>query len=506
MGCLIWGYTVTGWLRWSWGQLTSMRNALVLLLLLALAAIPGSLLPQSRISAIDVASYKREHPELDKIWQPLGMYDVYGSAWFSAIYLLLFISLIGCIFPRIVKYAKDLRRPPTKLPKRVDRLAATAIAEVKPDDQVLDLAENWLKKKRYRVLRTPAGLSAERGYLREAGNLTFHMSLVAVLVGLAWSNLAGFSGTVVVVEGRGFANSITQYDDFTHGSWVNTDALEPFSIEVKRFRAEFETGQVQRGAARLFEADIAVTQDQPAQTDEMTMTVNQPFITHDGTQINLLGHGYAPHFTVRDGNGDIAFDGPVVFLPQDGNFSSVGVIKVPDARPERLAFEGIFLPTAVHDENGPRSVFPDALEPAVWLNAWRGKPAEETGVPESVYTLNTAGLEPVLAQDGQRVRAGIKPGTGFTLPDGLGSIQFDGYSRWVKLQMSQTPGNLLALWSIMVGIVGLTVSLMVKPRRLFVVLREEDVLVGGLDKSQTALRLDDEVAALAEALQQEEKK
>ena len=34
-----------GWARWAWRQLTSMRTALFLLLLLAIAALPGSIWP-----------------------------------------------------------------------------------------------------------------------------------------------------------------------------------------------------------------------------------------------------------------------------------------------------------------------------------------------------------------------------------------------------------------------------------------------------------------------------
>lgn len=476
-----------------------MRNALVLLVLLALAAIPGSLIPQSRISVADVAAYKRDHPTLDKLWQPLGMYDVYASPWFSAIYLLLFISLIGCILPRIKKYAVDVVAPPAKLPSHPEKLPVARRMAATPE--TLARAERWLKRKGFRTLASDRGISAERGYAREAGNLVFHLSLVAVLVGLAWSNFLGFSGTAVVVEGRGFANSITQYDDFSAGAWRDTDRLEPFSLEVHRFFAAFETGQVQRGAARLFEAEVSVTE--AGETHNARLTVNGPYITAGGTQVNLLGHGYAPHFTVRDGEGAVAFEGPVVFLPVDGNFTSQGVVKVPDARPERLAFEGTFLPTAVLDGETARSVFPDAIEPEVWLNAWRGKPGAETGVPENVYTLNPRGLEPVLGDNDERLRARMKPGSGFTLPEGLGSVQFDGYSRWVKLQFSETPGNQLTLWAIMVGILGLTVSLFVKPRRIFVVRAGDGVVVGGLDRSPTGLRVEDEVRSLVEELEEE---
>ncbi|NHB85476.1 cytochrome c biogenesis protein ResB [Tessaracoccus sp. HDW20] len=485
-------------MRWAWGQLTSMRTALALLFLLALATIPGSMIPQTTVSPIKVLDFKKAYPTLDKVFEPLGMYSVYTSAGFSAIYLLLFISLIGCILPRIGKYLRAVRKPPPSLPARIERLPESAQVALSRDALIaLDDAEAYLRSQRYRIRRTGAGISAERGHLREGGNLVFHISLVAVLLGLAWSNLLGFHGTAVVVEGRGFSNVITQYDDFTSGVLLDTDRLEPFSVDVNSFTAEFETGEVQRGAARRFDADVTV-EDASGQRDEL-MTVNEPVFTSGGTQVNLLGHGYAPSFTVKDGNGDVAFSGPVVFLPQDGNFASVGVVKVPDARPQRLAFEAFFYPTAVLNEMGPQSVFPDALNPEVYLNAWSGEPREETGVPESVYTLNTTGLDQVKGDNGEPLRAALPVGGGMTLPDGLGSITFDGWDRWVKIQISDTPGNLLTLISIALGVAGLCVSLFVRPRRLFVRITDGVATVGGLDRTDAASGLEDQVAGLLAA-------
>ncbi|MDF1487755.1 cytochrome c biogenesis protein ResB [Tessaracoccus caeni] len=485
-------------LRWMWAQLTSMRTALVLLFLLALASIPGSMIPQTHISAITVSDFQAEHPGWNRILEPLGMYDVYASPWFSATYLLLFVSLAGCIVPRIGKYARDLRKQPPRLPKRVERLPEHAEAEAVFGASVtLDRAEQWLASKRYRIRRTDEGISAERGYLRELGNLVFHISLIVVLTGLAWSNLWGFSGTVVVVEGRGFSNVITQYDDFTTGAMADTDQLEPFSVSLESFRAEFETGDVQRGAARVFDAAMKVTEN--GETRDHLLTVNEPILTSGGTQVNLQGHGYAPVFTVYDGNGDVAFSGPVVTLPQDGNFASVGVIKANDGRPERLAFEIFFFPTAVLDQTGPHSVFPDALNPEVYLNAWHGPPRQETGEPESVYRLNAVGLEPVLGDDEQVFRAAMKPGASMTLPDGLGALSFDGYSRWIKLQISQTPGTVLSLIAVLVGVAGLCLSLYVRPRRLFLRLTEGGVVVGGLDRTDVASGLAEEVDGLCKA-------
>src|SRR5690606_2507051 len=92
---------LAAWLRNGWRQLTSMRTALVLLFLLALAAIPGSVLPQRGVNPQDVADYYAAHPDLAPVLDRLGGFDVYRSPWFSAIYLLLFVSLVGCVVPRL---------------------------------------------------------------------------------------------------------------------------------------------------------------------------------------------------------------------------------------------------------------------------------------------------------------------------------------------------------------------------------------------------------------------
>ena len=56
---------------------------------------------------------------LGPIYDRLGLFNVYTSPWFSAIYLLLFVSLVGCIIPRIGVYAKALRARPPKTPRNL---------------------------------------------------------------------------------------------------------------------------------------------------------------------------------------------------------------------------------------------------------------------------------------------------------------------------------------------------------------------------------------------------
>ena len=101
-----------GWLRWGWRTLTSMRTALILLLLLALASIPGSVFPQRGTDAAAVKDYLQANPTLGPWLDRLGMFDVFASPWFAAIYLLLCISLIGCIVPRTAQFIRAARMPP----------------------------------------------------------------------------------------------------------------------------------------------------------------------------------------------------------------------------------------------------------------------------------------------------------------------------------------------------------------------------------------------------------
>ena len=82
-------------------------------------------------------------------------------------------------------------------------------------------------------------VSAERGYLRELGNLVFHLAVLVVLVGFATGTLFGFKGGVILVQGLPFGNSLTQYDDFVPGNLFDPDGMERFSFTVNDFDVEW---------------------------------------------------------------------------------------------------------------------------------------------------------------------------------------------------------------------------------------------------------------------------
>ncbi len=492
--------------RFCWTSLTSMRTAIILLFALAIAAIPGSLganvLPQRPNNPVLVNEWITNHPGIGPLFDRVGLFDVYASPWFAAIYLLLMTSMVGCIIPRIAHYAKAARAMPTGAPKVLDRLPARASGSTAlAASEALDAGERWLLERRFRVRRQGDELSGERGYLRELGNLAFHVSILGVLAGIAISTLFGFKGSVIVPEGGAFSNNLSQYDDFTAGGLFDTGSLRPFTLWVDQFDVSFERGSVQHGAARQFLIHGRVA-DAAGAPQPTTVEVNHPVI-EGGTMVNLVGHGYAPVVTVTDAQGHVAFSGPVVFLPQDGNFTSLGIIKAPDARPQRIAVDGIFVPSQSDAKGvGPRSTFPDLDNPELWGTLWEGPPKAETGRPENVYSLDRTGLTQVM--DGAAPASfRLKPGEKYTLPDGS-TVAFDSVKRWTKLQVSSTPGLPLVYGSIALAVLGLLLSLFVRPRRVFARLSDADGVrlaeVGGQDRLDRTTGLDADVRGLANAL------
>ena len=438
-------------MRWCWRQLTSMRIALILLLLLAVAAIPGSLFPQRSQNPVQVRQYFIDNPQA-AIWlDRFSMFEVFSSPWFSAIYLLLFISLIGCVLPRSIEHLKAIGAKPPLTPKYLDRMEF--YTEMKKVD--LDKVEKYLKKKHFRIRRDENSISAEKGYARESGNLLFHLSLVLILIAVGVGSLLGSRGDAIVNVGDRFINTPTSYDILGFGKYQSEDSLPPFSITVKDFKAEYDP--VTNAA---IDYELTVLTANPAGSKETTriIKVNQP-LTYGSTKIYLQANGYAPTVVVKDKSGKVVFDGPTTFLPQDGNLSSIGAIKIPDMQPQ-IGFVASFLPTADRDPiRGGFSSYPEVLDPRLLLAIWKGDLGLNTGIPQSVYRIDTSKME----------RIGLKALVLNESYDfGEGSVTFTGWTSWVNLQIVNDPGKGFALIGAILAILGLLISLFTRQRRVWI--------------------------------------
>jgi len=495
------------WLRWGWRQLTSMRTALVLLFLLALGSVPGAVLPQQGSDPGAVQQYFTSHPGLAPWLNHLGLFNVFAAPWFAAIYLLLFTSLVGCVVPRTFRLAGSARTPPPRAPRNLERLPHSAsYSSALPPDAAVAVAASVLGGHRFRMRRPDAPdsghwVSAEKGYLREAGNLLFHLALLGVLVSIALGGLFGYKADKLLVEGQQFADTAAALDEFHPGRLVSGSDLAPFSITLNSFTASYLNSGESRGQPAAFHAYITYTASPGAAPHSFDLQVNHP-LSVDSTKVYLIGHGYAPVFKVTTAAGQVVYDQPTPFIPANtSTFLSDGVVKVPDAAPSQLGFMGVFVPTAVSVGGTLESVFPAADNPVVSLIGYSGNLGVNSGIPQSVYQLDTTGLRQLTAAPQV-----LLPGQTWTLPGGNGKITFVGYKQWVSLAITYDPGQVPALVCGILALGGLLLSFLVRRRRVFVRAvpaasgTGSVVAVGGLARTDASGGFEDEFASLSAEL------
>ena len=342
-----------------WRTLTSMGTALVLLFLLALAAIPGALLPQRSLNEGKVEQYIAEHPAIGPWLDRLQAFEVFSSFWFTAIYVLLFVSLVGCLTPRLFEHVRSLRAKPVAAPRNLGRLPKHHTAEVagEPDAVAATVSERLTGWRRVtRKEGDAVEISAEKGYLREFGNIVFHFALLGLLVAVAVGKLFGYEGNVIVIAdgGPGFCSaSPAAFDSFRAGNTVDGTSLNPICLRVNDFDAHY----LPSGQALSFAANIDYQAGADLNTDTWRryhLKVNEP-LRIGGDRVYLQGHGYAPTFTVTFPDGQIRTqtvqwrpDDPVTLLssgvmrfdPPGGTYPNAD-----ERRKHQIAIQGLFAPT-----------------------------------------------------------------------------------------------------------------------------------------------------------------
>ncbi|MGK2882952.1 MAG: cytochrome c biogenesis protein ResB [Mycobacterium sp.] len=470
---------VLAYVRNTWRTLTSMGTALVLLFLLAVAAIPGALLPQRSLNEAKVAEYLAVHPTIGQWLDRLQAFDVFSSFWFTAIYVLLFVSLVGCLTPRMIDHAMTLRAVPVPAPRNLARLPKHASAETRGDPEglandVRQRLRGW--RTEVRTVSEQTEVSAEKGYLREFGNLAFHFSLLGLLVAIAFGKLFGYEGNVIVIAdgGPGFCSaSPAAFDSFRAGNTVDGTSLYPICMRVNDFRADY----LPSGQAVSFASNI----DYQAGDDLVTGTwqpyelrVNHP-LRIGGDRIYLQGHGYAPTFTVTFPDGQTRTD-TVQWRPDDSlTLMSSGVMRFdppagsypdPDERRRhQIAIQGIFAPTQRLEGALMSSSFPAPNDPGVAVDVYQGDVGLDSGRPQSLFSLDTRLIEQ--GRLNRVARVNLSLGQSTTLDDGT-IVTFDGAKPFVNVQVSHDPGQVWVLVFALTMMGGLLVSLVVRRRRIWV--------------------------------------
>ncbi|HEX6263510.1 MAG TPA: cytochrome c biogenesis protein ResB [Actinomycetota bacterium] len=441
-----------------WRSLRSMRTALILLLLLGLGSVVGSLVPQAPNSPARVAELFADRPLLARIYDALGFFDVFGSWWFTLLYVLLLISLAACLIPRTRGLIRGLgsRWQPARDLEALRHYASGSV-DGSPEEAV-GRARRALRRRGWGVRSGgETALAAEKGLAREVGSLAFHWAFFLLLIGVVYGKGFGFTGQATVIEGDVFTEAHASYDFPPREGRFFGERHQGFQVRVLDFEVTYREG----GVPRDFVSRVDVVEEgEVVRTDEIR--VNDP-LEHRGVKLYQSGYGWAPVVEVRH-EGELLVSDPLVFVTDDPNDPVRpwrGAIKLPALSPQ-VGLELQLLPDAAAFVTGMPML--EADDPFIAYRAYRGD--LRLTEAQSVFRLEKELLE-------EYDSGGLALGETVELPGGL-EVTFRDLRRYTQLLVKRDPGIGLMLATALLVLVGLVPALYSSRRRIWVRAVPED--------------------------------
>ena len=493
----------TAVLAWRW--LRKMSTALLLLFALATASLIATVVPQQPVSAATVAQWRTGGAgpgrSVAEVLDALQLFDVFGSWWFAAITIALFVSLTGCLVPRYRAFLRVARRPPTA-GRNLSRLTHTAtIATSLSPEEALNAAEGALRRRRFRRRRFPAAdgvpaqIAAERGHWREGGSLIFHTAFYLLLIGAVIGQVYGFTGQIAVAEGASFADTRIAYDSVEPGREFGVEDHRGFVASLDDFKVSYHPDFT----PKEFVSTVTISEGgKPVRTEQVR--VNHP-IRYAGMTLYQLAFGLAPHLVVKSGDQTL-LDEPVLLSPGDGPFAGnlwTGTAKLRfDDPQQQLALDLVLVPDAELRDGEPTvGPNPEPTNPVLVANLFFGDLGLERPVPAAQFDRS----------GGPAQTAMLRPGDTAELARGAMTVEMKGLTYWSGLQVSHQPGRWLLLLAATLILVGLVPSLYSYRRRIWVEARPaatpgatgSELLVAGVALHRKAI-FADAFAALERSL------
>ena len=324
--------------------LSSMRFAISLLSILAIASIIGTVLKQAEPYNNYVIQFG---PYWFQVFEKLGLYDVYHAAWFLLILTFLVASTSVCIWrnaPNFAREMKSFREQVSEQSLAAFKHKHEAVTAHSPESLAAQ-AEAYLTGQGYAVKRVARDdgllLAAKAGKWNRLGYFLAHAAIVLICIGgLMDGNLVfkaqqllgmkkietrdipqsevpaisrlspdnpSFRGSVQIPEGSSADVAFLNVAD----GYLVQDL--PFTVALKQFRIEhYSTGQ-----PKSFESDLEIFDRSGKKIREATIAVNHPLI-HDGIAI------YQASFA--DGGTKLSLRGWNLFASQAATFEVDGVV------------------------------------------------------------------------------------------------------------------------------------------------------------------------------------
>ena len=289
--------------------------------------------------------------------------------------------------------------------------------------------------------------------------MLFHVSLLVLLVGLAYGKGYGYRGQAAIVEGETWANARVGYDSFSPGRFFGPERLAPFQLRLDDFTNSFHPDNTPREfASRLTALDL---DGRPLQSQRVAP--NRP-MTVDGVRIFQSDYGYVPVVRVRDADGkELLAPQEVLTLRDPASEWSTGAVKVTRSSPQvgldLTMFTGLV--TAPDCPGGaPFCNDPRLVRPVLVVLAYQGDLQAHRA--QSVFSLDRTRLEPL----GDRPLL-LVPGQSGKLANGM-EVSFTDLKQYSVLTLARDPGVPVVAVAAALLLLGLVPSLYVTRRRVWV--------------------------------------
>ncbi len=272
-----------------WRFFSSVKLTIVLLIILAIASIAGTLIPQQGQGAVQFA--KSLSPEWFRFFSSLNLFDMYHSLWFRILLGFLGLNLIICSIDRFSgswKRFSTIPRPDRAKPFELLPPEQTFFVQTKIENPVLSIGR-ILQKRYKRTQNKEAGhdrfFFGEKGGYSHFGVYLIHMSVLIILVGGLIGSFFGFEAYVNILEGG-------KIDTVTLRKGMSPLKLG-FEVRCDKFTVDF----YENGAPKEYRSDLTFFVN-GKEAEKRSALVNHP-IQFKGVTFYQASYGKLPGKKIR---------------------------------------------------------------------------------------------------------------------------------------------------------------------------------------------------------------
>ena len=209
--------------------LSSLKIAILLLLLIAISCAAGTLIPQQESNQFYYDNFNK-NPFLGIINANILLlfeFDhVYTSFWFLFLLIWLGLALSVCSFRRQLPILKSaLNWIDYKSPRQIAKLSVAQTIVTNNCSKSLEKIKLNLKKQGWNVKETDGRIAARQGVIGRLGPILIHLGMILLMIGATYGSLNGKTIEKFLAPGRSI-------------DLLNNNEEKGLTIELQKFQIE----------------------------------------------------------------------------------------------------------------------------------------------------------------------------------------------------------------------------------------------------------------------------